>query len=409
MLRLYWGFLWSVMCLVIYCLLLEQYAVMTRLRKQGHTGIDWESLNTMKSEKIQPGVEVLPNKSDSLMYRCVKSTNYSNENIHYNKPISKTILTNFSSIFSEDYVPSLYSTMTIDSSVIHICQIVAKPWHALETEMFVRSVILHARRSDVFFHFVATEGAEEALPKIFDTITHAFVHIRYEIVEMPHLTDYLNVKFENKVKFGHPWAGIYSTGKLFMYDLLPHVNTCIIADSDTLFGADPAFLWNEANQHLQPPVNIAATWAAKHEHFNSGVMVHNLENMRNTRFSQYISMKGCQVIQDDGNITYQCEHEQHLLLQIMISHRELFYLMSTSWNLDNCSSFRDFKFDSFCDEVTGYFFGVAHLCCFPPELKYAYEKGSFYMRQTGLINYYRYLKNLNFSNTGEKNVFRVSG
>ena len=325
-----------------------------------------------------------------------------------NKPIGKSIFSNLTTIFSDDYIPEAYSTMLMDNETIHFCQIVAKTEYALEVEMFVRSVLLHARRSDVFFHFIATEGAENALPKIFDTITHAFVDVKYEVVKVPNLTGYLNDKFENKVTFIHPWSGIYGTGKLFMYDLLPHVNTCIVIDSDTLFGIDPAFLWNEARLHLKPPVTLAATWSPTPEHFNSGVMVHDLERMRKIYFSHFITMKGCKVVQYNGKKTFTCVHDQQLLLQMLTDQQELFYLLSVSWNLDKCSSFKELTFDSFSDKLTGFFFGVVHFCCFPKGLKYAYERGTRYMNNTGLANYFNYLKALNFSRFGERDVYRVN-
>ena len=325
-----------------------------------------------------------------------------------NKPMRKSIFSNLTTIFSDDYIPEAYSTMLMDNETIHFCQIVAKTEYALEVEMFVRSVILHARRSNVFFHFIATEGAEKALPRIFGTITHAFVDVQYEVVEVLNLTGYLNDKFENKVTFIHPWSGIYGTGKIFMYDLLPHVNTCIVIDSDTLFGIDPAFLWNEARVHLKPPVTLAATWSPTPEHFNSGVMVHDLERMRKIDFSHFITMKGCKVVQYNGKKTFNCVHDQQLLLQMLTDHQELFYLLSVSWNLDKCSSFKELTFDSFSDKLTGFFFGVVHFCCFPKGLKYAYERGTQYMNNTGLANYFNYLKALDFSRFGERDVYRVN-
>ena len=346
---------------------------------------------------------------DPLMQHSASSLKHppSRPQINFNEPIKKTILSNISTIFSDDYVPNAYKTMLIDNSTIHFCQIVAKTVYALEVDMFVRSVLLHARRSNIFFHFIATEGAENAIPKIFDTLAHGFVDVRYEIVEVQHLTDYLNNKFQKRVKFIHPWSGIYGTGKIFMYDLLPNVNKCVVIDSDTLFGIDPAFLWNEAKLHLKPPVTLAATWSPTPEHFNSGVMVHDLERMRKIKFSHFITMEGCKVFKINGKEMFRCEHDQHLLLHMLYAHRELFHLLNVSWNLDNCSSFKNFTFDTFCDTFTGYFFGVAHFCCFPATLKYVYENGTRYIDKAGLINYFNYLKALDFSSFGEKKISRV--
>ena len=357
-----------------------------------------------------PADDSVPKELIPPIYKCTNNTKQqlASPVIDYNKPIKKTILSKISTIFSDDYVPDAYTTTLIDNSTIHFCLVVAKAATALEVDMFVRSVILHARRSDVFFHFISTKGAEKALPQIFDTITHAFVNVKYEVVEVPNLTAYLNKKFQDNVRFGHPWSGIYGTGKIFMYDLLLSVNKCIVIDSDTIFGTDPAFLWNEAKLHLHPPVTLAITWSQTPENFNSGVMVHDFERMRKIGFSRLITMKGCKAIKENGKKSFLCEHDQHLLLQLLKDHWELFYLLNVSWNLDNCFGYRNFKFDWFCDMFTGYFFGVAHLCCFPEQLKYAYQRGTRYINRAGLVDYFRYLKAMDSSSFGEKKVVRVN-
>ena len=381
----------------------------TRQTKEQVTTNIKEMFHACVSAKI-PADNSVPKEHTPYMLKRTNSSKQPSASpvINYNKPIKKTILSKISTIFSDDYVPDTYATTLIDNSIIHICQIVAKAAYALEVDMFVRSVILHARRSEVFFHFIATEGAEETLPQIFQTITHAFVNVKYEVVEVLNLTTYLNDKFQNNVRFFHPWSGIYGTGKIFMYDLLPNVNKCIVIDSDTLFGIDPAFLWNEAKLHLQPPVTLATTWSPTPEHFNSGVMVHDFERMRKIGFSRFITMKGCKAVKENGKESFRCEHDQHLLLQILKDHGELFYLLNISWNLDNCSRYKKFKFDSFYDKFTGYFFGVVHFCCFPTDLKYAYERGARYIYRGGLVNYFNYLKAMNFSSFGETKVIRVN-
>ena len=330
----------------IYNLWFGNYSILSQTRRES----DWLKLKVPGSRDTN---EPLTNKESSTYEPRVQlNPKRAIPNVIYNKPIKKRMGSNLTTIFSEDYIPREYSNLEIDKSTIHICQIVAKTKYALEVEMFVKSVILHARRSDVFFHFIATEGAEKSLPKIFDNITHAFVEVRYEIINVPRLTRYLNEKFDNKVKFIHPWSGVYGTGKIFMYDLMRHVDTCIVIDSDTLFGVDPAFLWNEAKQQLVPPVLLAATWSPTPEHFNSGVMVHDLARMRELQFSHFLSTNCCQEMRFNGKTTFRCEHDQQLLLQMLNDHRELFYLLSVSWNLDKCSSYKELTFDSFRDRET---------------------------------------------------------
>ena len=426
----------------IYNLWLGNYSTVSQERKERV----WQTLKVSGSRDTNGP---LTNKNSSTYDepRMKLNPKRAPQNVIYNKPIKKRIVSNLTTIFSEDYIPREYSSIIIDKSTIHFCQIVAKTEYALEVEMFVKSVILHARRSGVFFHFIAAEGAEKSLPKIFDTITHAFVEVRYEIIHVPNLTGYLNDKFDNKVKFIHPWSGIYGTGKIFMYDLMRHVDSCIVIDSDTLFGVDPVFLWNEAKQQLKLPVVLAATWSPTPEHFNSGVMVHDLARMRELQFSRFISTNCCQEIRFNGKTTFRCQHDQQLLLQMLNDHRELFYLLSVSWNLDKCSSYKELTFDSFRDHepvrdvhvdnvnvrddhmsvlddnvtvrdvhnvivrdahITDFFFGVVHFCCSPKQLRHVYERGTQYINNTGLVNYFNYLKDLDFTHIGEKEVHSVT-
>ena len=133
-------------------------------------------------------------------------------------------------------------------------------------------------------------------------------------------------------------------------------------------------------------------------------------------FHHYINTtRCCKQFRVSGKTTFQCEHDQQLLLQILNDHRELFYLLSVSWNIDKCSSYKGLKFDTFRndhvsvrdDHVSGFFFGVVHFTCFPRSLKYAYEKGTIYMEKAGLVNYFNYLKTLDFNRIGESKVYRV--
>ena len=248
-----------------------------------------------------------------------------------------------------------------------------------------------------------------ALQTVHHNITHAFVNVWYEVIEVKNLTGYLNQKFLEKfrmpVRFSHPWSGLYGTGKIFMHDLLPHVSKCIVIDSDTLFGVDPAFLWSEAQLRLQPPVALATTWFPKDGYFNSGVMLQDLERMRKIVFKNFLTAKGCQLYVKNKTIV--CDHDQQILNEIMNSYQELFYLLDISWNLDGCFNYRNFKFDSFQHKRKRLFFGIVHFCCFPTTLKHVYEDGVRHISGVGLRDYVIYLKDLDFSKVDEKPVVRI--
>lgn len=319
-------------------------------------------------------------------------------------PIKKLMKSTVSTIFSDDFIPDIYKNATIGDT-IHICLIAAGGEIAGEIRIFVRSIILHARRADVFFHFVVFKGTEKTIPPIFEEINSAFVNIRYELIKM-NLTAYLNLKLHNKVRITHEWSGLYGVGKIFMYDLLQDVNKCIVIDTDTLFGIDPAFLWSEALARLRPPIAVATTWFPGDTYFNSGVMLHNFEYMREANFGNLITMKGCALEKKNGSETFLCYHDQLFLNMIMNDHPELFDKFTISWNLDICFGFRNFTFDSFKDTTTGLFFGVAHFTCLPYQIKNVFKEGKGYVRKN-LQDYIDFLEEMDLSGVGDHKVERV--
>ena len=60
------------------------------------------------------------------------------------------------------------------------------------------------------------------------------------------------------------------------------------------------------------------------------------------------------------------------------------------------------------DHETDFFFGVVHFCCSPKQLKYVYERGTRYINNTGLVNYFNYLNELDFTRIGGKEVYSVT-
>ena len=373
---------------------METKTLSAKVSTRGHE--DQANLKTQTSKSIASGA----NKPNS----DPKPTDLKHMTRKVNKQIQKTIKSNISTIFSDDFVPEIYNE-TETEDMVHLCLIAAKAETAGEIKIFARSAILHARRSDVFFHFVVFKGSEKTIPPVFEEIDHAFVNVKYELIEV-NLTEYLKQKLHNKVRMTHEWSGLYGVGKIFMYDLLPHVNRCIIIDTDTLFGIDPAFLWSEGQSRLKPPVAIATTWFPGDKYVNTGVTVHHLEYMRQIKFGDLITMKGCALRNENGTEKFLCYHDQLFMNMIMNDHRELFSNFTVSWNLGICKGFRNFTFDSFKDEKTGLFFGVAHITCLPYSLKNVFTEGKGYLRKN-LQDYIDFLDGMNLIESGEKKVNRV--
>lgn len=308
------------------------------------------------------------------------------------------------SIFSADYVPEMYRhSLNTSHDTVHICVVAAKPSVADEVKMLVKSVLLHSRRLNVFFHFILYEGSEHTVPQIFTDIKCTFTHVFYEFVYVD-LHKYVQQKLRYSVNIRHA-SGIYAFGKIFMFDVFDNVDTCLVVDTDIVFAVDPAFLWSEIDLHLAPGVAVsAAEW--KGPEFNSGLMLQNLTLMRQMKFDQLVSLeKWCRKSTTRNEEIFQCVHDQHILNQIYMKNQNLFNFVSVSWNIGNCKKFYNFNFTAF--ENKDLFFGAAHFTCLSGTVMNAFtNKTRLSENYPRLREYIYFLKDLKFQNNLHKSCSR---
>ena len=266
-------------------------------------------------------------------------------------------------LFSKDNIPKVYRNTVIPNDTIHFCMIAAGQEMVKQVKLLVKSIFIHARRSDVMFHFVTDNEPHEHIAKIFDDFDHPFVTIAYEVVKTD-LRQYLRKQLGDKVEFTSHWSGIRGVGKVFMYDLLPDVEKCIVLDTDVVFATDPAFLWSDLQSKVQPPVAIGVMKMGDND-VDSGLMLQNLELLRNVSFGKLIPMEYCrQDVQNKSDISLKCLNDQILINSVVKSHPGWFdKTLSYSWNLGLCLNFRNFTFASFEDEAIDLFFGAVHFSC----------------------------------------------
>ena len=303
------------------------------------------------------------------------------------------------SIFSTDYIPARYNNSNYtDDITIHICSVTAKKTVADEFRLLVKSLILHARRADLHFHLIVYEGSEKTVPNIFSEIDCSFVNVYFDIVYV-NLEEYIKYKLKHKIHISHE-SGVYALGKIFMFDIMKHVDTCLLVDTDLVFAVDPFFLWNELKQkrHLETVIGAAEDPTV----FNSGVMLQNLDLMRQIQFDRLISLENfCQKSIQENRKIFKCYHDQDILNKIYKSHSDLFYFFTKSWNLGYCKGqFSKYRFSSFENVTKGLFFGAAHFTCMPKGFANAIT--SFAVRfagqkeYSGLVAYVNYLLTLKF-------------
>ena len=252
-----------------------------------------------------------------------KNTNY----IPLNEfDAEKVILSNRTSIFSVDYVPRNYSkSLKAEYDPVHYCVVAAQMKIAEEVKVLVKSIILHSRRSDVYFHFLLYEGSEYTVPNIFNEINCAFTNIYYDFVYVD-LRMYMNTMFNSKMQTSSSrFSGIYGLGKLFVYNIMKHVEECLIVDTDVVFAIDPAFLWSDMKPKLNTGTVIAVAKDSRPKVFNSGVMMQNLSLMRNLKFESLITLdKFCNKRIVHNETVYTCIHDQDILNRIQALNASLF-------------------------------------------------------------------------------------
>ena len=310
---------------------------------------------------------------------------------------------NTSNIFAEDFIPTEYENVEIVAETVHFCLIAAKTETASELRILLKSILLHARRSNVFFHIVLYEGAENSVPDLFREMCE-LKNLRYEFIYVD-LRKYLMDMFQNNVTNSNRHSRIYGLAKLFMFKIMGHLDKCLVMDTDIIFAADPIFLWNAMIPKLEYGFAITAAENKPKRYFNSGLMLQNFDLMRRLNFTRFYDLDMlCRKIKQNDSLAlyYRCGGDQHILQGIRKRHPSLFFLFPSSWNLIRCGGFYNFTFSNHSEG--NLFFGAAHLTCMPDkQYKSAFEgfitlPGIAREKYKMLIDYIIFVEELTFPN-----------
>ena len=313
--------------------------------------------------------------------------------------------TNKTSIFAVDYIPTEYRNVTVLKGTVHFCIIAAKSKTADELRILLKSVLIHARRSNVFFHVVLYEGAENNVPDIFYELSCAFTNLRYEFIYVD-LQKYLMNMFHYRVTNTNPHSRMYGLAKLFLFQIMSHLDQCLVIDTDIIFSVDPIFLWNDMVSKLTTGFAIAAAENNLNvkTSFNSGMLLQNFALMRRLNFTRFYELDElCRKVMEHEFFYYQCGGDQAILDGIYKRHRSLFIFFSNSWNLIRCENFYNFDFSS--NNQKDLFFGGVHFTCMPLKYTSAFEAFVIFSSKTRkyqlLRDYIIFLQEIAFLNHQE--------
>ncbi|KAK3593846.1 hypothetical protein CHS0354_011447 [Potamilus streckersoni] len=313
------------------------------------------------------------------------STDFDNDK--HNKSSSCCNLT-----FCLEYTPPTKAMSRLPGP-IHICIPAGKVGVVGEVGPLVKSVVLHAKRADVFFHLLTRGRAVKEIQNFMDNIQNTSVKFMYELMPL-NKTYIIQENSKINLTISHH-SGVWGMSKAYMYKIFKHVKKCIVLDADTAFGTDPAFLWDYFSDHNSEELitmrishSMTESWQC-----NAGVMLQDFEKMRNANFSKFYASAArqqCPLIPFNTRLRYKCGDQALYFGTFKANHSYFYRTLPNSWNLENCHEFSKFTFRRYIDR-TGDFFGLLHLNCLLNSENKAFEVFVTEKKYQKLNSYFNYL------------------
>ncbi|KAK3597452.1 hypothetical protein CHS0354_041866 [Potamilus streckersoni] len=204
--------------------------------------------------------------------------------------------------FCKDNVPPKRTKSTVPGP-IHFCISAGELGILAEFEPLLKSLVLHAKRTDVILHILTGNDSEKEIKNLLQRIPDTPVKFMYELVPL-NRTYIISESLKNNIAIFHH-SGVWGMSKAYMHEIFKNVKKCIVLDVDTVFGTDPAFLWDEfSNLGDQQLISMRITnKSEKYTMINTGVMLQDFENMRKIHFSKFylpVAKRQCSHSPDDS-------------------------------------------------------------------------------------------------------------
>ncbi|KAL3854049.1 hypothetical protein ACJMK2_013331 [Sinanodonta woodiana] len=319
----------------------------------------------------------------SINYRFRSNIRHGLSDI-YENVINKKTSTCCAHEFCRDNVPPGITKTHIEGP-IHFCIAAGKAEVVRELEPLIKTLVLHAKRTDLFLHILTGNGSDYEIRKILNAIPDIPVQLKYELVTLN--TDFiLDETLKINLRITHH-SGVWGMSKLYMYQIFNNVDKCIVLDTDIVFGTDPAFLWDLfMDQEDQQLISMRITNDMTESYMsNSGLMLQDFSRMRQMTFTKFYQASVKWVC---SKVTV-CSDQEVLFGLFKTNGSYLFRTLPVSWNLELCHDFFRFSFESYLDRQ-GRFFGGAHFNCAGAENK-ALELFTAKDSASNLRDYVKYL------------------
>ncbi|KAL3879090.1 hypothetical protein ACJMK2_031404 [Sinanodonta woodiana] len=273
--------------------------------------------------------------------------------------------------FCKNNIPPKRTKSTVPGP-IHFCIAAGELGILEELKPLLKSLVLHAKRTDIILHILTGNDSEREIRNILERIPDTPVKFMYDLVRL-NRTYIISESLKNNIAISHH-SGVWGMSKAYMHEIFKNVKKCIVLDVDTVFGTDPAFLWDEfSNLEDQQAISMRITnKSEKYTMINSGVMLQDFEKLRKIHFSKfYLSaakMGQCSHSPDESGLRFKCS-DQALTFGIYKNNNSHFFqTLQVCWNLEKCLGFGFYKFQRYVDSL-GIFFGLVHLNCLRGENK----------------------------------------
>lgn len=303
----------------------------------------------------------------------------------------------------EKTVLEMRPQLALARSIPHIV-IVSATWTresytATETELLIKSILIHARCS-LHFTLVVDETSEPALRELFGRVALAKYDTTFSFVQLPlELIERRSKEWNAPVEHH---SGVAGYAKFLLPEFLWWIDHIMLFDTDMLAGSDVCLLWNEMfdNSDEEETNDLAAdlkrdtttlfAWTPMGtEGFCSCVGLLHLKRMRRAGWgskgtesnyldSTYYGINLTEIFQKhEGGM----EHgDQTMYILVWKAFRDRYPRMmlelSHSWNLDHCQAYynvnprrTNFNVESReppynVQPYNGQFFGIVHFNCF---------------------------------------------
>ena len=239
---------------------------------------------------------------------------------------------------TEDAMLSLENTTVAACDTVHLAFVVAGTRAVRDFVVVLKSLLFH-RHSPLHIHFVTDPIAQRTLTVLMQTWSLSFMN--YSFYSTDHIKSYISW-----IPNAH-YSGIFGLMKLTLPSILTSIDQVIVMDIDIIIVSDIYSLWklfanivkqnkliglveNQSDWYLGTIWKNHKPWPALGRGYNTGVMLMNLEAMRNSNWFTMCMSTAIQILPIQN---YTSLADQDIINSAIKMHPNIVYQLPCTWNV----------------------------------------------------------------------------